>query len=206
MATGSPPNRQKRVLESLAILFEAFRATASEVTFKAYLAALNDLQPETVECAVFGAIKTCKYCPTAGELRELCGQTGLADRPSVAWEAVLKAIPLGGWKTIQFDDPTTNAVIRNLGGWPTFLEEFRDAEGERWARKRFIDTYRSLMRTRLSDEAYAPLPGLGQAEVRGGQVVKPAPRLVRTGLPDMPLIAASPSQVAGLVLKGATRP
>lgn len=172
---------------TVSAMFEAFGQEATKPRLLGYWIGLQDLELATVQNAVARGIRESKYLPTPAELRELAGLAGSADRAVLAWNDVLKAIPKGPYKHIDFEDPCCNASIRMLGGWPTFLERFSDAESEKWARLDFLKVYQSLACTGVNGEASKPLAGLAEVQVVNGQVVPSQP--LRIGCTsDRPMI------------------
>ena len=193
------------------MLFAAYSKTPTDDEIVAYGHGLKDLSMRNLTFAIRKAIQTERFLPTPAVIRSMCMMDS-KDRALLAWEAVLKNLPLGAYKSVSFDDPITNATIRTLGGWPTFLGRFKSSEDEKWTRKEFLDTYASLMKSKVTGEICRALPGLGQAQVvidKDGRRVlaKPIPRIIQTGLPDLPrLTDASPKKsqqgvVAGLIVK-----
>lgn len=166
------------------MLFAAYNKEASPDSVLAYAHALSDVPIRTLTMAIQKATQEERFLPSPAVIRAICFPSA-AERSVIAWEAVLKAIPLGPYKHINFDDPYCNAAIRSLGGWPQFMARFRSAEEEKWARKDFIDTYQSMVRSKVSGDICRPLAGLAQKQVINGEVVNPVPRLVATGLPPI---------------------
>lgn len=161
----------------------------TEPLLASYWMALADLKIEVVERAIWRAVREEKIgFPRPARIRELAGAgESDNDRAVSAWAKVLKAIPLGPYRTVTFDDRVINAAIRNLGGWPSMVERFGSTEEEGWARKDFIKTYQSLANSAITNELGSPLPGLSQVEVRNGQMVDPVPLLV-SDKPTRPLL------------------
>lgn len=208
-------SKAKDIEGLVVMLFAAHHKKPSSDEILAYLHGVSDLSIECITNAVRKSIRADEYLPSPGKLRSMCGVIGDKDRSLIAWDAVLKALPLGAYKTVAFDDRFTNAAIRNLGGWPQFLSRFSGAEEEKWVRKEFLDTYAALFRSNVTGEVCRPLPGLSQCEIvvneKGERVqAKPVPRIVEVGLPDAtnPLLitdkkqSKSISQSVGMVLKG----
>jgi len=152
-----------------------FNQEATEVVFDAYWIGLSDLSIEAANKAVFRAIRECESFPKPVELRRLAGELQRDARAIAAWEDVLRAVPLGSWKHIDFADLLINATIRNLGGWPNFLGRLDGAESEKWARADFLKTYQSFVSGSVSAEACAPLAGLSEATSLGGVRQPPVP-------------------------------
>jgi hypothetical protein len=161
-------------------LSEAFGRTATETTIDAFYLGLQDIPDEALNVGFMKCLHTCKFMPSVAEIRENCGVTSTNDRAVLAWDVVLKNHPRGPWEHVDFDDGAINATIRNMGGWPEFYYSFTSVEAEKWVRKTFIDTYRSLSHAGVDGEICKPLMGL--SEVPGKKPVR-----IATGLP---LIAA----------------
>lgn len=171
-----------RIGAAVAVLAEAYRQKVSVTTLTAYEWGLAGLTGDQVEQAVGEALRTKKFMPSPAELRELTGEMSPHDRGLIAWHAVLKAVSaVGSYSPVDFADRTVNAVIRNLGGWPTFCGRLDSAESEKWLRKEFIDTYAAFAKRSLSDDACRPLSGIAEKTVRNGVLCDPVPRLVGVG-------------------------
>jgi hypothetical protein len=160
---------------SIGALFETFGQEATEDLIRAYWIGLNDMSLEMVQFAVMRAIRECDRLPRPVELRRLAGEATDEQAATIAWDDVLRAIPCGPYKHVDFGNRTINAVVRNLGGWPNFVGRFTDAESEKWLRQEFIRAYRNLSSSSLSDEACAALAGLAQVANYGNG--KQAPRI-----------------------------
>lgn len=197
--------KNNRLPQLVGVLAEAFRQTISEATIMAYEIGLKDLPPQQVETAVTNAIRSCKFMPTVKELRELATGMKDIDRPVLAWEAVI-SIPLNPYKHVDFDDPLINATIRNLGGWPSFIDRFSDAESEKWVRKDFIDTYQKLLSSGVNGDACRPLAGLAEVTCINGQVVPAIPLRIETNLPRLPDSFVRPALQTSLRLSGVDVP
>lgn len=165
---------REETVKALAVLFEAFRATATEGTYRAYLLGLEDVPVPNLKRAVVDAIKTGKFCPTVAELRELAGVANGQQRAELAFAALDRAIANhGGYRSVSFDDPLINAVVRSLGGW-TRVCDMHPEEFAKWYRKEFLATYERMSTLALNDDLIRPLPGIAPS-------AKITP--VRTGLP-----------------------
>lgn len=176
-------SRDAKMIDVVTGLGEAFRQAVSEVTVQAYTLALADLPIEAVERAALRGMRECKFMPTVAELRDLAGGVRAADRPTLAWEAVRLGLSHGPYRHVDFDDPLTNATVRSLGGWPSFVERFSDSEAEKWTRKDFLDTYARLLSSGVSGDVCRPLAGLSEVSVVDGVQVPPIAHKVATGLP-----------------------
>lgn len=164
---------------AIGALFASFGQDATQAIMQGYWLGLNDLELGQVQQSVAMALKRCKFLPKPAELRELIGENLSEDDCALAaWGDVLKAVCLGPYKHIDFDDKLCNAVIRNLGGWVTFLERFSDAESEKWLRLDFVKCYKSFAKSGVSGELIEPLAGLAEREVINGQLSLPVPRKI----------------------------
>jgi len=194
------PAEKRRLVELVAGLCEAFNRTPTKATFEGYTIGLEDIPLPAIEGAVRRALRELRFMPTAAELRELAGDLSSSDRAVIAWDCVLKHLHLGPYKHVSFvDDRIINATIRNMGGWPTFTSRFTDAESEKWLRKEFLDTYRSLHRAGVTGDMCAPLPGLAGGSYPDGRAYIPRLEQVRTeGVPALPAPVSRQSRAAAL--------
>jgi len=160
-------------------MFASFRSECIDATLHGYWIGLSDLTIEQVESAVAHSIRVAKFLPRPAELREYLGVNASEEDTAIdAWSDVLRALRLGPYKHIDFQDKLCNAVIRNLGGWVTFLGRFSDAESEKWARLEFIKCYVSFAKVGVNGEMIAPLAGLSEREVHNGMLCLPIPRQI----------------------------
>lgn len=149
-------------------LFTAFDREATKPLFNAYWWGLNDMQLAEVQEAVILALRRSKSSlPKPVELRELVRGTQ-ASQAELGWMVATKAIcAQGPYKHVDFSglDRTINAVIRVLGGWPTFCARFTDAESEKWTRIDFLKAFERIAHRPMCDELYEALPGLTEMPV-----------------------------------------
>ncbi len=189
--------RAKRLVKAIAVLCEAFGIKPTQDTFAAYEMGTADLPIESVEKAVVAAIVSQKWMPKVFELRELCGAAKIVlsveDRALVAWNAVRAAISrVGGYSSVQFDDPVTTAVVRVLGGWERFCLTETGPKLDTWLKKEFIDSYRAISAIGVSAEQVRPVAGLIEVSRAASGIsvdsqnnALPVPmEVVRTGLPN----------------------
>lgn len=163
----------------IAAMFKVFGHEATDASFDGYMMGLVDLPVATTEAAVIRAIRECKFMPKPAELRTLAGVSLTGNQRAVAaWNDVQRAIALGPYKHIDFSDKLCNAVVRNLGGWPSFCSRFASADDEKWVRNDFIRAYEAFVSTGVSGDLIQPLPGLSQAEVVNGVLGDPVPRKI----------------------------
>lgn len=164
---------------AIGALFASFGQDATQAIMQGYWLGLNDLDLSQVQQSVAMALKRSKFLPKPAELREFVGANASEDDLAMsAWGDVLKAVRLGPYKHVDFEDKLCNAVIRNLGGWVTFLERFKDAESEKWLRFDFVKCYKSFAKSGVNGEMIEPLAGLGEREVVNGQLCLPVPRKI----------------------------
>ena len=161
---------------TIAALLETFGVQATKPIMHGYWMGLSDLALATLHGAVERAIRECDRLPKPAELRKLAGSAVDGEtRATLAWIDVLRAVELGPYKHIDFDDKLCNAAIRALGGWPNFVSRFTDAAEEEFTRHAFTKAYRNLKASSLSLEACVHLSGLNEAVVIDGMLAAPVP-------------------------------
>lgn len=164
---------------SLGALFATFGAEPTKELLDGYVIGIGDLSPHILQEAVFRAIRECDRLPRPAELRRLAGEDSSPESMAIAaWGDVLRAVPLGPWKAIDFEDHLINATIRHLGGWPAVVERFAGTDEEKWLRIEFDRTYKTLAARGVNGEACRPLQGLSEKQVCGGQIVDPVPQRI----------------------------
>lgn len=174
------------LIEGLAV---TFKAKVSKALLSGYWLGLSDLPIEQVKQACVRALVDCKFMPVPRELRDLAGIMGPEQRAIIAWASVKRAIAsVGSYRSVDFDDPTINAVIRSLGGWPRVCGTDSE-ELDKWTSKEFQRLYRELSGLRLSDDMTRSLKGIFEAS--GELTEKREPTRVVTGL--------APAQEAAIV-------
>ena len=195
--------KPETIVKVVTLLGETFGRQVTAGTIEVYRIGLVDLTDDEVTRAAGVAVTRCRFMPVPAELREFAGVTTEADRALLAWSAVERTLSRGPYKHLDFDDGAINATIRNLGGWPTFLSRFTDAEAEKWARKEFIETYEVMARA-AGEEECAPLAGLAEADVVGSKIVPPRIERIesRTGRIDPPRLASSKREPAAYIRGG----
>lgn len=162
--------------QTLLALFATFAAEPTTDLVRGYVLGLGDLSQDQIKEAVFRAIRECHHLPKPSELRRLAGEDNNPETLAIAaWSDVLKAVPLGPWKHVAFQDVLINGTIRLLGGWPTFIERFSSADDEKWLRQDFIKAYKSLAGRGAGGELCLPLAGLSEKEVVNGSLQAPIP-------------------------------
>ena len=98
-----------------------------------------------VRKAALSIMATRKYTtmPTPADFLEHISGGSAEDKAEVEAGKVLDAIGRhGGYASVVFDDPTTQAVIvQAYGGWPKLCAECGVEESEHWFRKNFAKTW-----------------------------------------------------------------
>ena len=167
----------KRFSTLLMGLMQSHQVEPTEAMLQVYSLALADLTADQMQTAVMRAIREVPRMPRPAELRELAGVNIGSDTKAIeAWDDVQRAVPIGSYKWLDFGDQRINATIRNLGGWPNFLQRLDGAESEKWARHEFLKTYAAIG-DNPSAEACRPLIGLGEKVCVGGQMRDPIVRI-----------------------------
>jgi len=183
---------------AMAAMAATFRREATEALLTGYWMGLNDLPVEDINQAVARAMRTKTFMPAVAELRELAGEMTVDQRAVKAWGAFEMAVKAhGGYASVDFDDQTINATIRNLGGWER-LCELPASEFDKWLRKDFAKAYHGLASTRLSAEEAAPLIGEHDRTNRFNGftgAIKP-PLQITTGLPPRRIALPRPAASA----------
>lgn len=169
---------RKDFAQAVGALLETFGTEATEPLLRGYWIGLCDLDLLTVQAVVAKAIRHCDRLPKPAELRKLSGEQTGESKAISAWADVQRALPYGPYKHIDFQDKRINAVVRNLGGWPTFCERFTDAESEKWVRLEFVKAYQAFESSGVDGEACRPLTGLAQVQAIDGVVGPCQPRLI----------------------------
>ena len=191
--------QQQQLIQSLKALFGAFGTEATDDVLRGYVLGIGDIEPVKLQAAVFAAIRECDFLPKPVQLRRLAGEHVSGEGLAIAaWADVLRAIPLGSWKSIDFADCRINATVRILGGWPAVVEMFADAEEEKWLRMQFLKTYQAIG-NRIGTEQCRPLMGLSEKQVSNGKVVDPVPVVI--GCDPVRMISAVESEPFAILQK-----
>lgn len=185
---------RKRFGTVMAAVCETFGQEATTARIMGYWLGLQDMEFGDVERAAAMAIQRCDRMPVPAKLREFI--EGSSDEAETqAWLLVERAMPLGAYRHVSFQDVTINAAIRSLGGWPRLFERCRDADGEKWYRIEFCKAYRAFRSSGVSEEAGRPLAGLSQASVVDGRRAPPLVTMVGKGRTVRIGRNASPSSI-----------
>lgn len=162
---------------AITAMLETFGQEATAPRLLGYWLGLRDLELADVQKAIANAVRTSHRLPVPAELRDLVHGSS-ADRAVKAWDDVQRAIPLGSYKHIDFEDQVINAVVRSLGGWPALFERCATSDSEKWYRIEFLKTYQSYAGSGVDGEACKPLAGLSECEIVDGKRSDPIPRRI----------------------------
>lgn len=177
---GRSRDEAERLYTSVSMAVMALNGSVDQTLLAGFRLGLRGIDVGRIEAACERAVQTMERMPKPADLRRLAGERTPEQAALVAWEKACHAVSvMGPYKTVNFDDGVTNAVIRSLGGWPEFCGRFAGDEEEKWIRHEFLKAYAAMP---TGDEATRPLPGLARVEASGGRVQSPRPRLVVTGL------------------------
>ena len=123
---------------------------------------LEQFDMAEVRQAALSIMATRKYTsmPTPADFLEHISGGSAEDKAEVEAGKVLDAIGRhGGYASVVFDDPTTQAVIvQAYGGWPKLCAECGVEESEHWFRKNFAKTWAAYSRQGVKQTGH--LPGL----------------------------------------------
>lgn len=135
-------DRQKFVT-TLGAVAAAFRQELSTPMIEGYWLGLSDMTLEGFAAACQKCIRTCRFMPSAAELREHSGGLSIEMRVELAWSSLLGAIRSYGWnRSVQFDDPCIPAVVDRMGGWQR-VSGLPSDELLKWTRKEFAVAYKA---------------------------------------------------------------
>lgn len=141
-------------------LAEVFGDAVSKPGLELRFRALQDYGIEQVEKACVGVIQSRVYrnMPTVAEIIEHIGGK-LDDIAEVEAAKVWRAVSqVGGYQSVVFDDPTTQAVIeQGYGGWIKLCEDTQEDQ-QKWFLKDFARIYKAYKRQNV--EQYGRLAGL----------------------------------------------
>jgi|LakMenEpi03Aug12_release.lakeMendotaPanAssembly.Ray.scaffolds.fasta_scaffold88732_4 hypothetical protein len=138
-------DRKEALEQGLEMLGEVFARDLTDNLLLGYFFALKDLSIEQIRKAIFRALQESKSFPTPASLIELSGYATLPRRAMIAWGDALKAVSRHGcYRNVDFADKIINAVIRELGGWLTFITLFTSAREEEFLRMKFVKIYEHL--------------------------------------------------------------
>ena len=133
-----------------------------------YFDGLAHLPIETVRAALNKHVRntdTGQFMPKVADVIRAC--EGKSE--DVAYAALVELqgafSSVGAWGSVEFTDPITRAVVRDMGGWP----ELCGRDAEEWAQfgsKDFMRRYR-ILKERADVDAPTYLPGLFERNPNG---------------------------------------
>lgn len=134
-----------RFIKATTAMCEVFGKDMSEPGIKLYNFALQDLAIDDVVRAMGKACGTMKFFPKPVEIREMI-QGPIDDIAQIEAAKVKEAVERHGrYKSVVFDDPVTQAVIEQYGGWIGIGEQI-DEQGLQWFIKNFSKAYAAFAR------------------------------------------------------------
>ena len=102
----------------MSMLLEAFGAELGDAGMEAYWLVLMDLEASAFDDAVARALRGSRFMPKPSELLPLAAG-GVDDAEAEIRQLVERAFTtVGSYRSVTFD-PSINAAIRLLGGWPS---------------------------------------------------------------------------------------
>jgi len=136
---------RERIITSVVAMADMYGRTLQDATLAMWVKILSPYPPDQVERAVSQVITSRKYSnmPTPAEVLEHLNGGNAEDRGLIEAQKVLNAVStVGGYKSVVFDDPVTQAVVKHtFGGWARLCDE--SCEDNRvWFEKEFVNAYR----------------------------------------------------------------
>lgn len=151
-----------RFLMLMVAMAEASGKITTEVKNSIYANAFEDIEISDLENAVWKLLKSRVFSsfPQIGEVIEFVGGK-VDDRAELEAAKVWQAIRhVGGWKSVVFDDATTQAVIQyTFGGWSKLCGEMLEDQ-QKWFIKDFVKAYGAYSRQKITVNGV--LPGRGE--------------------------------------------
>lgn len=182
--------------ETLRAVYALYRVEFSASVLQIWWAALQELDLAAIKGALTRHATnpdSGQFCPKPADvIRELGGTR--ADQSLMAWTKVLNAVRgVGGWASVQFDDPITHRVLEDMGGW-VWLCENLTIENTPFEEKRFRDAYRAHLSRGVTPHHQASLPGRFEAENTKLGYSRPQPVAIANHLPSLPKKMPSASE------------
>lgn len=155
-----------------------------------WIESLDDLTDEEFCTALKRFSRESKEFPSPAAVRQFAGAVALpeADRATIAWAKVRESIrKIGGYQSVQFDDPLITAAIRDMGGWVQLCET--TTEDMKWREQDFRRIYSAVAKSGIGDAS--PLPGISErTNAKLGYSPQEPAVSVETGLPVHPVAPA----------------
>ncbi len=170
-----------RFLAAISTLQEVFGKILSDPVLKIYSETLKSYSIEEVENAISQAIGKLKYFPKPAELIEFMGGN-VSDKAEVECAKAFRAISaVGSYESVCFDDPITQAVIKQgFGGWVKFCTETMEAD-KHFRKKDFVKLYASFSRSNMKCGGY--LAGISETQNSAAGIER-EPQIKLIGDPD----------------------
>jgi hypothetical protein len=150
--------------EGIALLTSTVGRQMPDEQVAAWYAMLKGLSAEQLRTGIVKTLQTHQFAgfPPIGTVLSNCNTAGTIgspkDRSLLAWHDARKCISrVGPGDSIDFDDPLINAVIRALGGWPSFCRV--ETSKIQWLEKDFREMYAALACCTLCEDQTRRLPG-----------------------------------------------
>lgn len=160
---------EKEFAACIALLCASIGKEMSREQSSAWFTMLSDLTFEQLKAGIVTTIRDYKFAgfPPIGVIRDNCGvKSGhiqAKDKPTLAWEAVRRAINrVGAYDSPKFDDAVINAALRSLGGWVAVCDW--TVEELPWRQKEFMAAYASLAGVQVEAEICGRLAGIAEKE------------------------------------------
>lgn len=164
----------------LAGVAEVYDKRLSDVVVAVYWDALRHVDLRAIAAAAKRHIQDPErghYMPKPADLLSVATPTRGA---IVAWAEVEDAmVRYGAYRSVQFADATTNAVIRDLGGWPVVC---REHNAQPWIEKEFAKRYQEYQNCGRTYNG--SLPGIHETENRAAGYLEAIPDPVLIGPPE----------------------
>lgn len=157
--TNSRPTEEQRRIAAVYGLASVCGTSINENALKLWLMALEDFSAEQVEKGVALAIKTEEYskmpvpAKIIRKIREACGLPSVLDQQKAKeaqaeaeWAQVLEQVRcVGSYGNPKFH-PTTDRVLRAMGGWSALCESMTSANRD-FKRRDFVSMWQTYHET-----------------------------------------------------------
>ena len=145
-------NDKKRFMDAIGTLAEMHNKKLSTLLLKAYWGSLQKFEIEEIETAAGRLMETSRYFPKPVEIIEAItgGAQDINDVAMIQANNVIESVrTVGGYRSVEFDDPTTAAVVKlGWGGWQKLCDELKEAD-EKWFRIEFCKIYKAYKSQRI---------------------------------------------------------
>jgi len=147
--------QEQYIANVLLAMAENFSAELSTQGVKLYMGCLREYEFEPLKKALFNILNTRKYLkmPTIAEIRENVygSKEDVAEiEASKVWSAISR---YGAYRSVCFDNLTTQATIQSFGGWPSLCHAYK-SDQQQFFRKDFIRIYLACDRKNITHVGY----------------------------------------------------